>query len=79
MRMQPEQLIDNGGEAVRRTKYYSGGNREWKRRPATSLDKRYATAAMVQVLHDLASTGTSYGPQELTAIALDIEREGGDL
>lgn len=77
--MESAKVITQCGEAIRRTKYYSGGNQEWKARAATKLDKRYATAAIAELLFALADTGRTYSPAELTAMALDIEREGGDL
>lgn len=77
--MNPGQLIEGSALAIRRTKYYSGGNRSWRGKPVNRTEKRYATAAITQLLHDLAATGARLGPAELTRLALNIEREGGDL
>lgn len=77
--MTPEQLIEESAQAIRRTKYYSGGNRSWAGKPVTRIEKRYATAAISQVLLDLADAGVHFGPRQLVALAHAISREGGDL
>lgn len=76
--MQPEQLIEKSAQAIRGTKYYSGGNRDWKGLPVTHIEKRYATAAIARVLRELADMRVQLDPQGLRWWALEIEKAGGD-
>lgn len=78
--MQPEQLIENGGDAIRLTKYYTGGsNSRRAERPASRFEKRYATAVIARLLTDLAAMQIHLTPEGMRWWAEEIERAGGDL
>ena len=78
--MQPEALIENGANAIRCTKYYTGGSNAKKaQRDPSRFEKRYAAAAMAQLLTDLASLRVRLDPEGLLWWAEEIERAGGEL
>lgn len=76
--MQPEQLIETSAKAIRSTKYYSGGNRDWRGQPVTRVERRYATAAVASALRSLADMRVRLDPQGLEWWATEIEKAGGD-
>lgn len=77
--MQPEQLIDNGAQAIRSQKYTGGGARATTRRkmPLTETERRYAAAAQVAILRDLADMQLQLTPEGLRWWALEIEGADG--
>lgn len=77
--MQPEGLIKRGARAIKECKYYSGGHANRKAREATVFEQRYATAAMVQLLEDLADLRVTLTPEGLLWWAREIEQTGGEL
>lgn len=77
--MQPEQLIERGARAVRMAKYNNGGGEDRRNRPPSNVDKRYAAAAMVDLLNSLADMRLRMTPDTLRWWASEIEKAGGDL
>lgn len=72
--MQPEELIEKGAQAIRSTKYQSGGN-QWRRElPVSTVDKRYAATVMITLLRDLADMRIRLDPQGLMWWAMEIEK-----
>lgn len=78
--MTPAELVQRAAQAVRGTKYRDTGVVSGERRalPPSKLDRRYAVAACVSLLRDLAEMTGKYGPPSqrmLDKMALAVENQ----